>query len=104
LYVPALGAPSYWAAGLIMVENTALLAGAWPDPIGEPDADWFWFASGLGFDYGSGHRYQRVVIDSKAMRKIDADQVSPQLIVTNSGGSGATVGFQFFARSLWQQV
>jgi hypothetical protein len=43
-------------------------------------------------------------MDSKAMRKIDADQVSPQLIFSNSAGSSGVISYQFFARSLWQQV
>jgi hypothetical protein len=102
--VSALQISTYWAAGLIMVENNALILGGWPDPISDLDADWFWHASGLGIDYGGGHRFQRFIIDSKAMRKIDADQVSPQLIVSNSSASGGVLFSQFLARSLWQQV
>jgi hypothetical protein len=95
---------AYWAAGLIMLENNAILAGAWPDPITDQDADWFWHASGLLADYGGGHRYVRHVIDSKAMRKIDADQYQPVLLVSNSAGSAPPVSYNFSARSLWQQV
>ncbi len=102
--IPPLAGISYWAAGMIMVENQALLVGGWPDPLFDMDADWFWFASGLITDYGSGHRYQRFVIDSKAMRKIDADQESPQLIFSNSTASAGPVSYNFLARSLWQQV
>jgi hypothetical protein len=89
---------------MIMIENQAVLAGAWPDPLFDMDADWFWFASGFITDYGGGHRFQRFVIDSKAMRKIDADQESPQLIFSNSVASASAINYTFLARSLWQQV
>ncbi len=104
LQVNALVGQVYWAAGLIMIETNAVIAGAWPDPITDQDADWFWHASGLLFDFGGGQRYVNHVIDSKAMRKIDADQYSPQLILSSSSASTGAMGYNFSARSLWQQV
>ncbi len=67
------------ALGLIIVKDTAFAAGvaSMPGPFSEPEASWIWhhiFSMGPAVtatdDGGDISRNDRVVIDSKAMRKI----------------------------------
>ena len=90
------------AVGIAMVQEPASSAGVGSVPIPGTDAAfdaWMWhswfassfrFASGVGFDPNEAHS---MVIDSKAMRKVDGNE-RIVLVIQNQSG----VGMEFF----WQ--
>ena len=94
--------------GITIVNVTAFTAGvaAVPSPVSEPDANWIW----MGDVWLSSHAEaaisdtflgQRLVIDSKAMRKIKPDEV--QIIVgevAESVDQTGTFDWQYHMRVL----
>ncbi len=66
--------------GMIVIRKSALAGAAFPSPIQEGDSDWFWWDSlSVGSDaadvIGSTVTVDRIVVDSKAMRKIGNNEV-----------------------------
>ncbi len=91
---PAVDTPNVWAAGLVVVNNEAAVAGSGslPDP-GVDDADWLWFASGYFASsvslaaVGVEARPRYIPIDSKAMRKFHESNKTIAFVFSNSSSS-----------------
>ncbi len=89
---------------MIVVQNTAILIGssAIPDPLNEPDADFFVYqplqVQPLG-QVGDGSTFAEVsqtqyTIDSKAMRKVDTQQDVAIMVRNSSATFGMNIAFQ----------
>jgi len=85
--------------GQVVVTDQAQAIGvtAVPDPVTEPDADWFvyqpWmvdfhFATASGFNSSAGSQY---TVDSKAMRKVGNNQTFITVGANSNTGDGAIV-------------
>ncbi len=89
----------FGAVGVLVTTEQAVAAGvaSLPDPITEPDADWFvfqpltnqfLFLSSVGFDGNSGTQF---TIDSKAMRRVGLNQQFPFICANANAGDGAVI-------------
>jgi hypothetical protein len=62
---------SYLTVGLAVVDVSPTGTPPAVNPFEQPD-DWYWWQSVTLADFGGGHRYHRIEIDSKAMRRISS--------------------------------
>ena len=90
------------AFGSMVVTDQATAIGvtAVPDPISDPDADWYFyhgltvemiFLSSVGFESDAGHTY---LIDSKAMRKVGPNQDIVDVVSNQHATHGAVLTVQ----------
>ena len=88
------------AFGIIVAKEQATTAGivSLPDPITEPDAEWFvyqgcedkfLFSSAVAFLSGVGHQY---LIDSKAQRKVGINETIAVIAATSSAFGADVAG------------
>ncbi len=69
--VESLSGAVYLTVGLAVVDVSPTGTPPAVNPFEQPD-DWYWWQSVTLADYGSGQRYHRIEIDSKAMRRISS--------------------------------
>ena len=82
------------AAMVVTDEAVAIGITAMPDPVSNPDADWYWYAdapTGITVATAVGFQTNQVFeFDSKAMRKVSSNQ---DIIVVAANRSAADGGF-----------
>ena len=85
----------FFRAGLIIVTDDALQAGAVPDPWVDP-ASWMWEHADMlrVSNSDSGSQYMRLAIDVKVQRRLPQIENSLAMVFDNSSFSGAS--FEFF--------
>ncbi len=94
----------YWSAGICLVEERAAVAGIFPQPIADiDDGIWLWWNTGMLTDYGSGHRFERRVIDAKAKRRMPTG-MNLYFVMQSSTNSTAPMNYQYSGRVLFQEV
>ena len=95
-----------YAAGICLVGGDAFTAGAGslPDPQDDSIWPWLWHSFGNVFEVtaaltGNDLTFRRHVIDSKAMRIVNSDQILCMMLSTTESGA-ATAKVRFDSRTL----
>ena len=91
----------FFRAGLIVVTDDALVAGAVPEPWADP-APWMWEDTGL-FETDSandGSQYHRLVIDVRVKRRMPQAEHSLVMVLENLAASGTGLDFHLNLKAL----
>ncbi len=100
--VPALAPNTTIAMGLMIVQLDELGNPPAVDAWNQDQASWLWYHFVSLEDFGGGHRYERIEVDSKSQRRVETEE---GLVLFSQVFSGdATVELRFQGRYLFEQV
>ena len=98
----ALAAVGTFAIGLMVVQLDELGNPPAVNAFDQDQSSWLWYHFGSIADFGSGHRYYRIEVDSKSQRRVESDE---GLCLFSQVFIGAvTVYLNFQGRYLFEQV
>ncbi len=102
LSVAPLSSEVTFALGLMIVQLDELgnppAVNAWD----QDQASWLWYHFGTLIDFGGGHRYYRVEVDSKSQRRVESEEGLVLFSQAFNGTGQVFINFQ--GRYLFEQV
>ncbi len=100
--VPAVASGSYFWIAMMVVQLDELGNPPLVNIFDQERSSLFWAYEGWVEDFGGGHRYVRIDVDSKSKRRIEGDEGVVLYVQQITGGT--TLTFRYAGRFLVQQV